>query len=55
LEVAILYIIDDFIAKLELKPTISTLLSLHFEKKKKIGEKMISSAFFWQQSNNIPF
>jgi hypothetical protein len=26
-------IIDDFIAKLELKPTVSTLLRLHFRKK----------------------
>ncbi|MFV8352902.1 alpha/beta hydrolase [Flavobacterium sp. XS2P14] len=46
-------IIDDFIAKLELKPTISTLLSLHFEKKYK--EKMNDySAFLAAKLTNIP-
>ena len=46
-------IIDDFIAKLELKPTISTLLSLHFEKKYK--EKMNDySAFLAAKVTNIP-
>ncbi|MFV8355224.1 alpha/beta fold hydrolase [Flavobacterium sp. XS1P32] len=46
-------IIDDFIAKLELKPTISTLLSLHFEKKYK--EKMNDySAFLAAKVTTIP-
>ena len=46
-------IIDDFIAKLELKPRIGTLLSLHFEKKYK--EKMNDySAFLAAKVTNIP-
>ncbi|MFV8364101.1 alpha/beta hydrolase [Flavobacterium sp. ZT3P35] len=46
-------IIDDFIAKLELKPTIGTLLSLHFEKKYK--EKMNDySAFLAAKVTTIP-
>ncbi|CAM4015159.1 alpha/beta fold hydrolase [Flavobacterium sinopsychrotolerans] len=46
-------IIDDFVAKLELKPNISTLLRLHFEKK--YGEKMNSySAFLAAKETTIP-
>jgi pimeloyl-ACP methyl ester carboxylesterase len=46
-------IMDDFVAKLELKPTISTLLRLHFEKK--YGEKMNSySAFLAAKETTIP-
>lgn len=46
-------IIDDFIAKLELKPTIGTLLSLHFETKYK--EKMNDySAFLAAKVTNVP-
>lgn len=46
-------IIDDFVAKLELKPTISTLLRLHFEKK--YGEEMNSySAYLAATSTTIP-
>ena len=46
-------IIDDFVAKLELKPTVSTLLRLHFEKK--YGEKMNSySAFLAAKETAIP-
>jgi dipeptidyl aminopeptidase/acylaminoacyl peptidase len=45
-------IIDDFIAKLELKPTIGTLLSLHFEKNtKKMNDY---SAFLAAKVTNIP-
>lgn len=46
-------IMDDFVAKLELKPSISTRLRLHFEKKFK--EEMNSySAFLAAQETNIP-
>jgi pimeloyl-ACP methyl ester carboxylesterase len=46
-------IMDDFVAKLELKPNISTLLRLHFEKK--YGEKMNSySAFLAAKETTIP-
>ncbi|MFV8369929.1 alpha/beta fold hydrolase [Flavobacterium sp. LB2R40] len=46
-------IMDDFVAKLELKPNISTLLRLHFEKK--YGEKMNSySAFLAAKEITIP-
>ncbi|MFV8335566.1 alpha/beta fold hydrolase [Flavobacterium sp. RSP29] len=46
-------IMDDFIGKLELRPTISTLLRLHFEKK--YGEKMNSySAFLAAKETTIP-
>lgn len=46
-------ILDDFVAKLELKPTISTLLRLHFEKK--YGEDMNSySAFLAASETAIP-
>ena len=46
-------IMDDFVAKLELKPNISTLLRLHFEKK--FGEKMNSySAFLAAKETTIP-
>jgi pimeloyl-ACP methyl ester carboxylesterase len=46
-------IIDDFVAKLGLKPTVSTLLRLHFEKK--YGEKMNSySAFLAAKETAIP-
>ncbi|TDD74992.1 alpha/beta hydrolase [Flavobacterium caseinilyticum] len=46
-------IIDDFIAKLELKPSVGTLLRLHFEKK--YGEKMNSySAFLAAKETAIP-
>jgi pimeloyl-ACP methyl ester carboxylesterase len=46
-------IIDDFIAKLRLKSSVSTLLRLHFEKK--YGEKMNSySAFLAAQETAIP-
>ena len=46
-------IMDDFVAKLELKPTISTLLRLHFEKK--YGEKMNSySAYLAAKETKIP-
>ncbi|TDE27169.1 alpha/beta hydrolase [Flavobacterium ranwuense] len=46
-------IMDDFVAKLELKPKISTLLRLHFEKK--YGEKMNSySAFLAAKETTIP-
>ena len=46
-------IMDDFVAKLELKPNISTLLRLHFEKK--YGEKMNSySSFLAAKETTIP-
>ena len=46
-------IMDDFVAKLALKPAISTLLRLHFEKK--YGEKMNSySAFLAAKETTIP-
>jgi pimeloyl-ACP methyl ester carboxylesterase len=46
-------IMDDFVAKLGLKPTVSTLLRLHFEKK--YGEKMNSySAFLAAKETTIP-
>jgi pimeloyl-ACP methyl ester carboxylesterase len=46
-------IMDDFVAKLELRPIISTLLRLHFEKK--YGEKMNSySAFLAAKKTTIP-
>ncbi|RTY82085.1 alpha/beta hydrolase [Flavobacterium sp. GSP27] len=46
-------IIDDFVAKLQLKPSVSTLLRLHFEKK--YGEKMNSySAFLAAKETAIP-
>lgn len=46
-------IMDDFVAKLTLKPTVSTLLRLHFEKK--YGEKMNSySAFLAAKQITIP-
>jgi pimeloyl-ACP methyl ester carboxylesterase len=46
-------IIDDFVAKLELKPSLSSRLRLHFEKK--YGEKMNSySAFLAAQETAIP-
>ena len=46
-------IMDDFVAKLELKPSVSTLLRLHFEKK--YGEKMNSySAFLAAKETTIP-
>ncbi|RKS94245.1 pimeloyl-ACP methyl ester carboxylesterase [Flavobacterium limicola] len=46
-------IMDDFVTKLELKPNISTLLRLHFEKK--YGEKMNSySAFLAANETTIP-
>ncbi|RTY88583.1 alpha/beta fold hydrolase [Flavobacterium sp. RSP15] len=46
-------IIDDFVAKLQLKPNVSTLLRLHFEKK--YGEKMNSySAFLAAKETAIP-
>jgi len=46
-------IMDDFVEKLELKPTISTLLRLHFEKK--YGEKMNSySAYLAAKETEIP-
>ena len=46
-------IMDDFIAKLELKPSVSTLLRLHFEKK--YGEKMNNySAFLAAKETTIP-
>jgi pimeloyl-ACP methyl ester carboxylesterase len=46
-------IIDDFIAKLELKPIISTLLRLHFEKK--YDKKMNNySAFLAAKKTNTP-
>lgn len=46
-------IMDDFVAKLELKLNISTLLRLHFEKK--YGEKMNSySAFLAAKETTIP-
>ncbi|MDI6034218.1 alpha/beta hydrolase [Flavobacterium sp. LB2P84] len=46
-------IMDDFVAKLELRPIISTLLRLHFEKK--YGEKMNSySAFLAAKETTIP-
>lgn len=46
-------IIDDFVAKLELKPNISTLLRLHFEKK--YGEEMNSySAYLAAEKTTIP-
>ena len=46
-------IMDDFVAKLELKPAVSTLLRLHFEKK--YGEKMNSySAFLAAKETDIP-
>jgi pimeloyl-ACP methyl ester carboxylesterase len=46
-------IIDDFVAKLELKPSLSTRLRLHFEKK--YGEKMNSySAFLAAKETAIP-
>lgn len=46
-------IMDDFVAKLNLKPTISTLLRLHFEKK--YQEKMNSySAFLAAKEISIP-
>ena len=46
-------IMDDFVAKLELKPAVSTLLRLHFEKK--YGEKMNSySAFLAAKETAIP-
>ena len=46
-------IIDDFIAKLELKPSVGTLLRLHFEKK--YAEKMNSySAFLAAKETAIP-
>ncbi|MFV8371927.1 alpha/beta fold hydrolase [Flavobacterium sp. LB2P74] len=46
-------IMDDFIGKLELRPTISTLLRLHFEKK--YGEKMNSySTFLAAKETTIP-
>ena len=44
---------DDFVEKLELKPNISTLLRLHFEKK--YGEKMNNySAFLAAKEITIP-
>lgn len=46
-------IMDDFVAKLELKPAVSTLLRLYFEKK--YGEKMNSySAFLAAKETAIP-
>ena len=46
-------IMDDFVAKLELKPSVSSLLRLHFEKK--YGEKMNSySAFLAAKETTIP-
>ena len=46
-------IMDDFVAKLELKPSVSTLLRLHFEKK--YGEKMNSySALLAAKETTIP-
>ncbi len=46
-------IMDDFVEKLELKPNISTLLRLHFEKK--YGEKMNNySAFLAAKEITIP-
>ena len=46
-------IMDDFVAKLELKPEVSYLLRLHFEKK--YGEKMNSfSAFLAAKETDIP-
>ena len=46
-------IMDDFVAKLELKPEVSSLLRLHFEKK--YGEKMNSySAFLAAKETDIP-
>ncbi|MEM8520894.1 alpha/beta hydrolase [Flavobacterium sp. PL12] len=46
-------ILDDFVAKLELKPNISTLLRLHFEKK--YGEEMNSySAYIAAAKATIP-
>lgn len=46
-------IIDDFIAKLELKPSVGTLLRMHFEKK--YAEKMNSySAFLAAKETAIP-
>ena len=46
-------IIDDFVAKLQLKPSVSILLRLHFEKK--YGEKMNSySAFLAAKETAIP-
>ena len=46
-------ILDDFVAKLELKPNISTLLRLHFEKK--YNEEMNNySAYLAAAKTNIP-
>ena len=46
-------ILDDFVAKLELKPNLSTLLRLHFEKK--YGEKMNNySAYLAAAKTEIP-
>ena len=46
-------IMDDFVAKLELKPNISTLLRLHFEKK--YGEEMNSySAYLAAAETDLP-